>query len=103
MNPTAPHLHGTIKLHKEDKPIRPIVNWKNSPGYKLAVHLAKILKQTIQLPNAFNVQNTETLMHNLKQHKVQAYTKICSFDIKNMYTNIPQNELINIINNTLTP
>jgi hypothetical protein len=36
MNPEAPHIHGTIKLHKEDKPIRPIVNWKNSPGHKIA-------------------------------------------------------------------
>jgi hypothetical protein len=26
MNPKAPHIHGTIKLHKEEKPIRPIVN-----------------------------------------------------------------------------
>jgi hypothetical protein len=55
MNPKAPHLYGTIKLHKADKPIRPIVNWKNSPGYKLAVHLVKLLEHTIQLPNVFNI------------------------------------------------
>jgi hypothetical protein len=51
MNPKAPHKYGTIKLHKAEKPIRPIVNWINSPGYKLAVHLVKLLKHTIQLPN----------------------------------------------------
>jgi hypothetical protein len=26
MNPTAPNLHGTIKLHKPNTPIRPIIN-----------------------------------------------------------------------------
>jgi hypothetical protein len=102
MNPTAPRLHGTIKLHKEGNPIRPVVNWKNSPGYKLATHLTKILKETIQLPNAFNIQNTTTLMHNLKQHHPQTHTKICSFDIKDMYTSIPQKELTTIISNTLS-
>jgi uncharacterized protein (DUF952 family) len=30
MNPKAPHLYGTIKLHKADKPIRPIVLEKQS-------------------------------------------------------------------------
>jgi hypothetical protein len=28
-------------------------------------------------------------------------TRMCSFDIKNMYTNIPRKDIINIINNTL--
>jgi hypothetical protein len=26
MNPIAPNLYATIKLHKENKPIRPIIN-----------------------------------------------------------------------------
>jgi hypothetical protein len=67
INPKAPHLYGTIKLHTADKPNRPIVNWKNSPGYKLAIHLVKLLKHTVQLPNVFNIQISETLMHSLKQ------------------------------------
>jgi hypothetical protein len=58
MNPEAPHILGTLKLHKENKSIRPIVNWKNSPGYKLATHLAKLLKDIIHLPNAFNISNS---------------------------------------------
>jgi hypothetical protein len=102
MNPVAPHIYGTIKLHKERKLIRPIVNWRNSPGYKLATYLAKHLKNSIQLPNVFNIQNSEKLMHSLKETSIQTNTKICSFDIKNMSMSIPQNKLINIIYNTLT-
>jgi hypothetical protein len=102
MNLKAPRMYGTIKLHKADKPIRPIVNWKNSPGYRLAGYLVKLLKHTIQLPNVFNVQNSEALMHSLKQTNTHFNIKMCSFDIKNMYTNIPLDELINIIHTTLT-
>jgi hypothetical protein len=85
MNPKAPHIHGTIKLHKSDKPIRPIVNWKGSPGYKLAAHLAKLLKYTIQLPIVFNIRNSETLMQNLRQTKVKPGTKICFLHQKHVY------------------
>jgi hypothetical protein len=102
MNPKAPYIFGNIKLHKVGKPIRPIVNWKNSPGYKLAIHVATLLKQTMRLPNAFNIQNSITLMNNLKQIDVLPNIKICSFDITNMYTSIPINGLINIIHRSLT-
>jgi hypothetical protein len=50
MNPTAPTLHATVKLHKENKPIRPIINWKGAPAYELAEQLtnaAKIPTSTI--------------------------------------------------------
>ena len=36
LNPTAPTIRGLVKVHKEGVPIRPIVNWKNVPAYKLA-------------------------------------------------------------------
>ena len=41
LNPTAPKIRGLIKIHKEDSPIRPVVNWKNAPTYKLARSLVK--------------------------------------------------------------
>jgi hypothetical protein len=36
LNPTPPMIRGLIKIHKEDSPFRPIVNWKNTPAYRLA-------------------------------------------------------------------
>jgi hypothetical protein len=101
MNPETPHIHGTIKLHKEDKPVRPTVNWKNSPGYKIATLVAKLLKDTTHLPYTYNILNSENLINNLKEIKVQSDTKLCLFDIKNMYTNILQQELLNIIRETM--
>jgi hypothetical protein len=36
MNPSAPTIKGLIKLHKQNQPIRPVVDWQNAPAYKLA-------------------------------------------------------------------
>jgi hypothetical protein len=98
MNPSAPCLHSTIKLHKHDEPIWPIVNWKNCPAYKVAKHLNKILQDTLQLPHTFNEKNSNALIHTLTQTTVDEYTKLCSFDIENMYTNVPITDVKNTIN-----
>jgi hypothetical protein len=60
MNPSAPHIYSTIKLHKQAKHIRPIVNWIDSPAYKLAQHLSTNFTDIQQIPNAFNAQNSST-------------------------------------------
>jgi hypothetical protein len=40
-------------------------------------------------------------MEDLKTIEINNDMRICSFDIENMYTNIPKREIINIINNIL--
>jgi hypothetical protein len=101
MNPQAPDIHGTIKLHKDNLPIRPTVNWKNSPGYKLAQLVSSTLSTTLQLPYTFNINNTLSLMQSLNNIEINSNTKLCSFDITNMYTNIPTTELTTIIKEIL--
>jgi hypothetical protein len=56
----------------------------------------------MRLPNAFNVQNSKMLMNSLKQVEVHPNVKVCSFDIKNMYTSIPRDKLNIIIHRSLT-
>jgi hypothetical protein len=60
MNPTAPLIHGLVKLHKQDRPIRPIVKWKESPGYKLSKQI-NILLKVLTFPYSFNVHNSHSL------------------------------------------
>jgi hypothetical protein len=45
LNSTAPIIKGLIKIHKPDHTIRPIVNWKNAPAYKLAKLFNNILNE----------------------------------------------------------
>jgi hypothetical protein len=97
MNPAAPNLHATIKLHKHNTPIRPIVGWKQAPAYQLAKQLVSTLHDYLQLPNTYNIQNSIQLMGDIKSITINKSTRLCSFDIINMYTNIPKNDIIIII------
>jgi hypothetical protein len=36
-------ITGLIKIYKQAQPIRPVVNWKNAPAFKLAKALAQKL------------------------------------------------------------
>jgi Ca2+-binding EF-hand superfamily protein len=55
----------------------------------------------LQLPNAFNVQNTNTLAQALTRIEVNENTQLRSFDIVNMYTNFPTNEVKSKINSII--
>jgi hypothetical protein len=102
MNPTAPSIRGVPKIHKVDYPIRPIINWKNAPAYKLPKTLNTLLQFHIPLPNVFNVKNSIHLMEDLTDFPCTGTIKFASFDIENMYPNIPTDELISIVQNMST-
>jgi hypothetical protein len=80
-------------------PIRPIINWKEAPAYRLAKQLVKNLETFIPLPRIFNIKNSVHLMNDLNEIPFEKYLKFLSFDITNMYINIPTKELITIIEN----
>ena len=41
INPKAPQFTGLLKIHKQDTPIRPLVDFTTAPGYKLAKKVEK--------------------------------------------------------------
>lgn len=53
----------------------------------------------MKLPNKYNLKNSIELAEHLKNVHVNKNTKLFSFDISNMYTNIPVNETVSIITN----
>jgi hypothetical protein len=69
----------------------------NAPAYKLAKLLTKILQTHIPLPYSFNVKNTVQLIEDLTDIPYSHNLRLTSFDISNMYTNIPTEQLIKII------
>jgi hypothetical protein len=91
------YYYYSIKLHKPGTPIRPVINWKNASAYELA----KLLQNHLQLPYTYNIQDSKTLMTELETIEMDKNSRICSFDIKNMYTNIPRTETANLIYNIL--
>jgi hypothetical protein len=94
---SPPTLKAQLKLHKTDIPIRPVINNRTAPTYKLARYLTKILDQYISLNNYFNVTNSTNLANDLTKLEIQENHKTISFDIKDLYVNIPVGETLNII------
>jgi hypothetical protein len=50
LSPNAPTIKGLIKLHKTNQPVRPVVNWRNAPAYKLLQLLSTKIRQYANPP-----------------------------------------------------
>jgi hypothetical protein len=101
-NPITPTNKGLLKLYKPNNNFRPIVNWQNAPAYKLAKFLVNILKSYIPLPYAVNVKGIKQLLLDVQQILFDEELKFASFSITNMYTNVPNRKVIEIIHGILT-
>jgi hypothetical protein len=97
LNPSTPTIRGLPKIHKTESPIRPVINWQNARGYKLAKLLTKLLSLHIPLPYAFNVKNSVQVMNDLLDIPFTPNLSFVSFDIENMYSNVPTDDLLVII------
>jgi hypothetical protein len=58
VNPTTPRMRGLKKIHRTESSIRPVVNWKNAPMYKLAKKVVEVLQTHTPSPYTFNIINT---------------------------------------------
>jgi hypothetical protein len=58
IKPTAPRINAYIKKHKENKPIRPVIDNTQAPSYKIAKFLNNRIKEYINLPNTYTVENS---------------------------------------------
>lgn len=101
MNPSAPSMIALPKIHKANIPMRPIINYKTAPSYKLSKYLKTILKDTIDLENKHTIDNTMHLVNRLDDVEITENTRLVSFDIKDLYPSIPVTDTINIIHRTL--
>ena len=55
----TPRIYGLPKIHKEEVPLRPIVNTIGSPTYELAKYLAKILGPLVGNTESFIKDSSE--------------------------------------------
>jgi hypothetical protein len=99
--PAPPNLKAQLKLHKADIPIRPVINNRTAPAYKLAKYLNKILSQHITLHNHYVATNSTKLANDLTRLEIRENRCMLTFDIKDLYVNIPISETLNIVNTKL--
>lgn len=98
-NAICPKIYGLPKIHKENRPLRPIVSCINSPTYKLSKYLNCILKSLIPTFK-FNVKNSFEVADRLKNTVLPENYTLVSLDVKSLFTNIPKDLVIHIINSS---
>ena len=88
--PQLPTLKAQLlKLHKPGNPIRPVVNNMSAPLYKIAKHINNKLNAYLCLNNHYNVKNSISLTEDLTKLKINENHKMMTYDIKDLYVNIP--------------
>lgn len=101
MNPSAPTLKSLPKIHKENVPIRPIINCRSAPSYKLAKFLQQYLKMNYVFSNNRNILSSVSFAKRLHSLQLLHTHRMMSLDVKDMFSNVPVARTIEIIERNL--
>ena len=74
---------------------------RQAPGYKTAKKLVTIIKHNIQIINDHSLINSVDSVNKVKKLIVEPTHKLISFDIVDLYTNIPVVETLRILRTNL--
>ena len=96
----SPKFYGLPEMHKPGIPLMPIVSSRGTVTYNPAKELAKILKPLVGR-SSHHVQNTRDFVEQIKGIRLQQDESIISYDVKALFTSVPNWPVINIIQNKL--
>lgn len=88
-------IYGLPKIHKPTLTLRPIINTKGSISYNLSKFLNNLLKPLIDKTKL--IKNSFDIVSKLKDMQFNGSYKLVSFDIINLFHNIPLEETKDII------
>lgn len=97
MNPTTPKLYGQIKLHKNGHPIRPVVSFTNSPASIISKLISQKLPTLLNYNSTYSINNSAILTEELMKLKICEDHIMVSFDVSNLYTNVPIKETLKLV------
>ena len=93
-------MYCTPKIHKEDVPLRPIVDYTGSIAYNLSRSLADLLQPLVGNTDHF-VKNSSHLVESLKDEVLGEGERFVSYDVVSLFTNTPVDEAVEIIQGRL--
>ena len=96
---SSPNIYGLPKVHKQGMPFRPIVSSIGAVTYESSKELSKILKPLVG-KSPRQVQNSQEFLH-LKGIQLGPDKVIMSYDVKALFTAVPIQLALNIIEKLL--
>jgi hypothetical protein len=85
-NSIVPRIYGSLKVHKDNVPLRPIVNTIGSPTYKLEKFLANKLKGMVGHTSSF-IRDSTKMVEQMKNVRLEE-DLLLSFDVVSLFTKI---------------
>ena len=95
-----PLFYGTVKIHKPDAPLRPIVSAVGSATYNMAKFISKHLNPYVRNSSSYLV-NTRDFIQKLETTTIEDDENLVSFDVKSLFTSVPVDDAIDVINEVL--
>ncbi|CAF4114993.1 unnamed protein product [Rotaria magnacalcarata] len=97
-----PHLYFNPKTHKDGIPVRPIENTIHGPTTDKSNYLDEIIrpifdKECQDTTIIDGVSLIQALHQYMRKGLFKSTTLFCTFDIRNLYTMLPQEEALNIL------
>lgn len=89
-------MYGLIKIHKKDFPVRPITAACSAPGFTLAKFFTTLLSN-IFYEDGFHVRNSKFFVEKIEKINIQPDEAMISFDVISMFTNIPIDHMLDLI------
>ena len=93
-------MFGQPKIHKQDKPLRPILSTSGSFNFSMSKYLVSLVGHLGV--NQYTVRDSFTFASEITGFQNHGYV-MASFDIKSLFTNIPVAETCDIILRKLFP
>ena len=87
------YAYGTVKTHKPNNPLRPIISQVCTSTYKLAKRLNQLLKPFV--PAKYSISSTDEFLDLLRIKKPQG--ELASIDVESLFSNVPVDDTIQII------
>lgn len=87
-NCNPPRIYGLPKIHKQGRPLRPVVSTIGTTTYRLAQYLSSILGKIVGKTEA-HVVNSFTFATEVSGVQVNEDEVMFSLDVTSLYTNVP--------------
>ena len=84
-------FYGTVKVHKVNNPLRPIVSTIGSATYNVSKLLSEILRPYAQQADSY-VQNTKDFLEALKDIHIADNEVMVSCGVKSLFTSVPTDD-----------
>ena len=98
---STPQMYGLPKIHKPGIPLRPIVSSIGSATYYLAKELTSIISPLVGNTNSY-VKDSGDFVQKIKRIQVNDDTLLVSFDVVQLFTKVPIEETLTVIENKLS-